>query len=133
MVHTLQIAEVVQQLEKTCGAVNASNVRTAKRMGVVKMLWQEDKPISRAVLKDVVNHNVGLLTEQGADRRRQLALVADQQLTNLIERTPQKLEMEFEQVEEDADLPGRLTEGLRVHHEGPATPPAKRSRSRRAA
>lgn len=133
--HPLQIQDIVEQLEKTHGAVNAINVRTAKRMGVVKMIWQEDKPVSRPICEDVMAHNMGLLSEQGATRRRQLALVADQQLANLIDKPVAKMEMEFEQVEEDADLPTsrRLEEGLRVRHEshGPAEP-AKR-RTRRAA
>lgn len=132
--HPMQISDIVQQLERTCGAVSVDQIRTAKKMGVVRMVWQEDRPIPRAILKDVVEHNVGLLSEQGATRRRQLALVADQQLTNMIDKTPAKLEMEFEQVEEDADLPGRLTEGLRVKHgDRVDNPPAKRTRSRKVA
>jgi hypothetical protein len=131
--HPLQISEIVEQLESTCGAVASTEVKTAKRMGVVKLIWQTDKPITRAVLADVVDHNMGLLSDQGAARRRNLALVADQQLTGLIEKTPAKMELEFEQVEEDPDLPGRLTEGLRVRHADPTQAPPKRSRSRRAA
>ncbi len=138
--HPMQISEIVQQIEKTCGAVAAENIRTAKRMGVVKMVWQQDRPISRAVLKDVVDHNMGLLSDQGAERRRTLALAVDMQMTDHTAqfgmRAPAKLEMEFEGVEEDENLPdpSRLTEGLRVAHRPAAAPePRKVGRPRKAA
>lgn len=133
--HPMQIADIVQQIERTHGAVHTDAVRTAKRMGVVKMIWQQDKAITRAVLKDVVDHNMGLLSAQGADRRRMLAIVADQQLTQMIEKTPAKMELEFEQVEEDAALPdpGRLAEGIRVRHDQPSGAPPKRAARRKAA
>ena len=138
--HPMQIADIVQQIERTCGAVAAENIRTAKRMGVVKMVWQQDRPISRAVLKDVVDHNMGLLTDQGAERRKTLALAVDLQLQDTTAqfgmKPPGKLEMEFEQVEEDENLadPSRLTEGLRVAHRPTAeAPPKKVGRPRKAA
>lgn len=131
--HPLQISDIVGQLERTCGAVHVDDVRTAKKMGVVKMIWSQDKAVSFAVLKDVVDHNINRLSEQGAERRRTLALVADQQLTNLVDRPLPKLEMEFEQVEEDPDLPGRLTEGLRVNHKPAPQEAPKRRSSRRVA
>lgn len=127
--HITQVQDIVQQLEKTCGAVEVSNVRTAKRMGVVKMIWSLDKPVTISVLKDVVSHNTITLSDQGAARRRQLALVADAQLGRLIDGDPVKLEMEFEQMEEDEDLPGRLTEGLRVQRD-PRQNPAPRKAQR---
>ena len=130
--HPVQIADIVGQLERTCGAVHVDDVRTAKRMGVVKMIWSQDKPVTIAVLRDVVDHNINRLSEQGEERRRTLALVADQQLTNLIDKPLPKLEMEFEQVEEDPDLPGRLTEGLRVNHKPESAKPPK-ARSRKTA
>lgn len=128
--HPLQIQEIIQQIEKTCGAVAAKDVQTAKRgMGVVKMMWREDVKIPESICKDVFAHNMGLLSDQGAARRRQLALVADRQLANLIEKTPPKLEMEFEQVEEDEDLySGKLEEGLIVKH-APVEKPARRRRA----
>ena len=133
--HPMQIAEIVQQLERTCGAVHVDQVRTAKKIGVVKMIWSQDKQVSLAVLKDVVLHNMGLLSDQGAERRKTLALVADQQLTNLIDKAPGKMELEFEQVGEDEDLmdPRHLEEGIRVRHDDDKPAPTKRARSRRTA
>lgn len=129
-----QLEQIVQQLEQTCGAVNVSEVRTAKARGVVKMIWSEGKPVPVAVLKDVVQHNMGRLAEIGEERRRSLAMVADVQLSNLIDRPAPKLEMEFEQVEEDPDLPAaRLEEGLRISRPAANDPAPKRGRSRKAA
>lgn len=127
--HISQVEDIVQQLESTCGAVNVNDIRTAKAKGPVKMIWSLDKPVTVAVLKDVVQHNMGALTEQGANRRRQLALVADAQLSQLVEREPVKMEVEFEQMEEDADLPGRLAEGLRMGRRPEnKAPPLKKAR-----
>ena len=110
-----QMEQIVQQLESACGAVNINEIRTAKARGPVKMIWSEGKPVPVSILKDVVAHNMGKLSELGEARRRNLAIAADMQLSNLIERPSPKMEMEFEQVEEDPDLPAkRLTEGLRI-------------------
>lgn len=130
--HPLQIADIVEQLERTCGAVHVDAIRTAKAKGVVKMVWSQDKPVTLAVCRDVVDHNINRLSEQGEERRRTLALVADAQLTQLVDKPLPKLEMEFEQMEEDPDLPGRLTEGLRVNHK-PQAEKASKPRSRRSA
>ncbi len=127
-----QIEDIVQQLEATCGAVNAFEIKKAKTLGVVKLVWQLDRPVAQAVLKDVVDHNVELLSDQGAARRRQLALAADTTLGQLIGADPTKMELEFEQVEDEADFGARLTEGLRVKHRAPEAPAPKRSRRRAA-
>lgn len=131
--HPMQIQEIIGQLEATCGAVPVSDVKTAKRMGVVKMIWSEDKPVPRPILEDVVHHNVQLLSEQGAERRRMLALAADQQMNQLIEGGIPKLEMEFESVGDDPES-SSLEEGLRVKRTAPTTPRSRGSKgSRRAA
>lgn len=132
----MQLQDIVQQLERTCGAVSVQAVRTAKRMGVVRMVWSTDVKIPRSICEDVVAHNMGLLSEQGAQRRERMALAADDQLNHLVDRTTPKFEMEFEQVEDASeDFPERLEEGLRVRRAAPepSKPPAKRARARRAA
>lgn len=132
--HPMQITEIVQQLEKAYGAVHVSNVRTAKLQGRIKIVWQQDQPVSRAICNDVYRHNIEFLTDQGAERRKNLAVLADMQLTDLIDKTPPKMELEFEQMDEDEDIPGRLTEGVIVQHRPAApAPTAKRARARRAA
>ena len=113
--HPLQMTNIIQQIESTCGAVHADVIRTAKRAGRVKLIWQQDKPISTAVLKDVVDHNIGILSEQGARRRAGLVIAADRNLESLLGETPAKMEMEFESFDEapDANAPA-LAEGLRA-------------------
>jgi len=131
--HPQELHEIIQQLEATCGAVSTEEIRTAKARGVVKLVWSQDRPVPRPILEDVVNHNVGILSDQGAERRRSLAVAADAGLTQLVERPLPKLEMEFEQVEEDADLPGMLKEGLRIRHPEIDRPTPKRGRPRKVA
>lgn len=129
--HPLQVQSIIAQLEETCGAHHVDAIRTAKRMGVVKMVWSLDKPVSAAVLRDVVDHNMGVLSTQGEQRRRNLAIAADLNLQTILNAEPQKLEMEFEGVDNDADAP-KLTEGFRVKRDV-AAPKPKPSRARRAA
>lgn len=129
--HPSQISELVEQLEATCGAVNVDNVRTAKKMGVVKMIWSVDKTVPLPILKDVVEHNRERLSQLGAERRERLALMADAGLTQLAGSTLPKLEVEFEQVEEDENFQGRLTEGLRLNYGN--SPRGRGGRGRKAA
>lgn len=125
-----QVSEIVGQLEETCGAVHLDQIRTAKATGVVKMLWSQDKPVPRPILEDVVAHNMGLLTEQGAERRRNLALSANTHLNQLMDTPLPRLEMEFEAAEEDPDMVSPdLREGLRINN---PTTPAKRARRRKS-
>lgn len=128
--HPLQISEIVQQLEKTCNAVHLDQIRTAKARGVVKMLWSQDKPIPVTILRDVVRHNTNILSEQGAERRRRLAVAANLQMSEILERSPTKFEMEFEQNEQGDDslpTPEILEEGLRVEN-APAKTNGRRGR-----
>lgn len=124
-----QIEEMVSQLE-ALGACPAHEIKTAKAKGPVKLVYQLDKPVSLPILKDVFSHNIEQLSDEGAKRRERLALAADITLGNMLDKTPAKFEMEFEQVESDDDLPGRLEEGLRVRRDD--TPaPKKRAGARR--
>jgi len=130
----MQFDDLVQQLERTCGAVNVSAVRTAKAHGPVKMIWSQDKPVPQAILKDVVDHNMMSLSEMGAKRRAQLALVADVTLSQAIEKPAPKIELEFESADQDENFES-LEEGLRITRPNPQppTPTPKRRASRKAA
>jgi hypothetical protein len=120
--HPLQIGEIVSQIEKH-GAVHVGEIKTAKATGVVKMLWSQDKPVPRAILEDVVAHNMGRLTEQGAQRRRNLALAANAHLNQVMDVPLQRLDLEFEAAEQDADMPSPdLEEGLRIVNPAGAQP-----------
>lgn len=132
-----QMTEIVQQLEATFAAVHADAIRTAKAKGHVKMVWQQDKPISAAVMKDVYEHNVGYLSADGVRRRKTLALVADRTMSDITGamqdvKPSAVMEMEFEaDGEEDPDVPGLVAEGYRVPR-STETPP-KRGTRRKAA
>ena len=134
----MQMQEIIQQLEQSCGAVHSSSVKTAKKMGKVEMVWQEDRPISKAICDDVRDHNVGYLTADGAERRRRMALVADVTLLDAAlqdgMRAPGKFEVEFEQTPETEteEAPGRLEAGIRVARR-PAPEPVPKKPRRRAA
>lgn len=128
--HIQQIEEIISQLEPL-GAVAASEIKTAKAKGVVRLVFSLDRPVPLPICKDVFQHNIEELSDEGAQRRERLALAADTTLTNMVDKTPAKFEMEFEQVERDDDLPGHLAEGLRVSRQAPQAPPKKRAGSRR--
>lgn len=128
-----QMTDIVQQLESTFCAVHADQIRTAKAKGQVKMLWQQDKPIPAAIMKDVYLHNVAHLSADGANRRRTLALVADRtmlDITGAIDgvKPPAIMEVEFEAAEEEDEFaPGLVEEGYRVKRSGAAA--AKKGRA----
>ena len=134
-----QAQEIIQQLEETAGAVAVDQIRTAKAKGVVKLIWSIDKPVPRPVCEDVKAHNMGFLTEMGAERRRQMALASDANLRDqlaehdIVNNDPIKFEMAIESVgQEDSEMTApRLAEGLRVNQNGPT--PNKPPRGRRAA
>jgi hypothetical protein len=132
-----QMTDIIQQLESTFSAVHADAIRTAKAKGRVKMVWQQDKPISAAVMKDVYEHNVGYLKEDGVQRRKIAALVADRIVSGVTNeypdvKEPTLMEVEFEaDDEEETDTPGLVEEGYRVARSNTTAP--KRGRARRAA
>lgn len=106
-----QISTVIKQLEATCGAVPDTDIQKAKAKGVVKLVYRVDSPVPQTILKDVVLHNLNLLTEQGEERRRRLAIGATLQLQTVQDPLGQldgmrNVEVEFESVgdTEDSDL-----------------------------
>ena len=50
------------------------NIKTAKAKGQVRLVWQQDKTIPRAICDDVFHHNVHHLSSEGERRRQQMAL-----------------------------------------------------------
>jgi hypothetical protein len=134
-----QIEQIVQQLEFGAGAVPMSEIRTAKAKGVVKLVWNQDQPVPRAVCEDVKGHNMGILTDMGTKRRQNLAIVSDYGLREIADQNGNgqsaAFEMEFESVgQEDPGMTApRLEEGLRVKRGPGGLDAPKRSRSRKAA
>ena len=128
-----QAEQLIHQLEFSAGAVGLEEVRTAKAKGVVKLLWSLDKPVPRVICEDVKAHNMGMLTDLGFERRRNLAIVSDYGLREIASEMGNSqsagLEMEFESVgESDPEMTApKLEEGLRIK---PA--PSSNSRSRKS-
>ena len=127
-----QLEEIVQQLEQSCGAVNVSDVKTAKKMGVVRLIWSQDRPVPLPVLKDVFDHNMEQLSDMGAKRRDNLALAADATLSLALSRPAPKVELEFESADQDDNF-DQLGDGIRVRRNAPAPEAPRKSRARRAA
>ena len=127
-----QVEELIQQLEFSAGAVNVDDVRTAKSMGVVKLVWALDKPVPRPICEDVKAHNMGRLSDLGVERRKNLAIVSDyglREIANEMGNTQSTgFEMEFESVgQSDPEMTApKLEEGLRVN----AAPESSRGRGR---
>lgn len=120
-IHPSQMQETIEQLE-AMGAVHVDAVRTAKMTGQVKMVWSQDKPIPYPLLKDVVEHNMEYLSEEGTLRRQRLAVASDALLTRDIAAIPEvgeprMFEAEFESdEEEDPDTPGLVAQGVTIPH-----------------
>jgi hypothetical protein len=129
-----QIQEIISQLSKTFGAVPMETVATAKKMGRVRMIFREGQPIPRSICEDVYAHNVHFMTEQGEERRRNLAVVAEVKMTEALGQAPPKMEVEFEQFDPpNDDFQVSLEEGFKVKRPAPVPKPPAKTRARRAA
>lgn len=92
-------------------------------------LFNIDKEVSAAQIKAVVAHNNGVLTNEGADRRRRLAIAA-----NNASIGGNEFNYSIEQQDNEEQTGGRLEEGYRIDTTAPRPPAAPRKRgSRRAA
>jgi len=125
------IHKIIRQIERSCNAVPMQEIRTAKARGPVRMIYNIDREIPRAILKDVVQHNLAALTELGEERRRRLAVGASFTMGQLSDPTATvaNTEVEFESVGDtsDSDLASSsLAEGFTE-----AKPSRSRTRSRR--
>ena len=72
-----QMQKIIAQLESGAGAVSVDEIKTAKARGVVKLIWSLDRPVPRAICKDVQAHNMGRLSQIGEVRRKNFAINAD--------------------------------------------------------
>lgn len=124
-----QIGLLIKQLSRY-GLTHVSEARTAKMRGLVPMLYDLDKQVARNVGQDMVAHNQGVLILQGADRRRQAAIAIDSQLAQAVEHDIPKLEVEFEQLENNEEVTGNkpVADGIIIDKSATAPP---RSSSRR--
>jgi hypothetical protein len=126
----IQLERVVQQLEKTAGAVSVSDIKTAKTKGVVKLLWSQGVPVARAICKDVQAHNMGRLEAVGEIRRKNLAVNVDFGLRQISESLGNPQEPGFETEvysvgKEDPEMTAPpIAEEIRVEKSG--RPPSRR-------
>lgn len=127
-----QIDDIVTQLERH-GIVAEKEAKAVRGRGVVPYVYNIDRPVSASAIRDVYNHNIGVLREQGRTRRETSAVVASQML-----QTDSPVEVEFEQLEatEGATDETRLEEGFRVMKGVSDVPPSggrRNTRRQRAA
>lgn len=136
--HISQIEEIIRQLSRY-GLVAEVEAAKARSRGPTPMVFNLDRAVSRKAAQDAHDHNLGLLTAEGAERRRLAAVASDRLLADTVQQQtgqaevnePKKFEMEFEQVEGSEDYPkANLQDGLRVVHNLAKPPPKPRQRAK---
>jgi hypothetical protein len=118
----IQAQTIIEQLEEAAvGGVHVNNVRTAKKMGLVRLVWNEDKAINRAICDDVFHHNVSYLSSEGERRRRHMALANSVTADTANDRESSAFSVEVETVEEGTDsVSPSLNAGYRVNKQAGA-------------
>lgn len=131
--HISQIEEIVKQLSQY-GLVAMLEIKTAKARGKVALIFNLDKPVSMAIMKDAQDHNMGVLDAEGFERRRLAAIASSEALAGTVSgqgipdvKDPKKFEVEYEQVNEDENYPdANLADGLKVVRAHGKSPEPKR-------
>lgn len=129
----VQAQELIQQLERpSVGGVHVSAIKTAKAEGQVRLVWNQDKSIPRAICDDVYHHNVQYLAGDGERRRQQMAVANSVTTDSAIGEVASGFAIEMETVDESNDSPSpSLNAGYRVNKQSKAQTAAK-PRARRA-
>lgn len=128
---------LIGQLQRAGGMATTDRL---PRNTTVAFLFDPVKPISLAMRDQVVRHNRGVKTEEGAIRRRNAAIGTDHMLgENLVqhglpaEMKPPEVRVEFEQTQEsEQDDRGRLEEGYLVKPDKRAPPKSPQGRRKAA-
>ena len=112
----IQAQEIIQQLEnEAVGGVHLMAIKTAKARGQVRLVWQQDKAIPRAICDDVFHHNVGYLSTEGERRRKQMALGNNATADAAIGEEASSFAIEVETIEPASDsVDPSLSAGYRV-------------------
>lgn len=123
----VQAQELIQQLERPAvGGTHVGNVKTAKAQGQVRLVWSQDKAISRAICDDVFHHNIGYLSGEGERRRQQMALANSATTDAAIGEVASGFAIEMETVDESGDsVSPALNAGYRVNKQAKAAPKRK--------
>lgn len=132
----VQAQEIIGQLERaSVGGVHLLNIKTAKAVGQVRLVWQQDKAIPRAICDDVFHHNVHYLSTEGERRRKHMALANNATADAAIGENASAFSIEVETVDQASDsVDPSLSAGYRVNKAAAAPKPKARSRrSKRAA
>ena len=112
----VQAQQIIEQLENPAvGGVHLLSIKTAKAKGQVRLVWQYDKAIPRAICDDVFHHNVAYLSAEGERRRRQMALGNAATADAAIGESASAFAIEVETVEPaDDSVDPTLTAGYRI-------------------
>lgn len=117
-----QITEIVNQLNRF-GMVGVVDIPRLQRGTFVPYLFNIDKPVTVAQMRQVMDHNKGIKIADGRQRRERAALAANEALmTSIGKEEAPPFEVEFEQLEASENDEALIEEGFRVSHE---TPPGK--------
>ena len=127
----VQAGEIIRQLENPAvGGVHLMDIKTAKVKGQVRLVWQQDKAIPRAICDDVYHHNVNYLSMEGERRRRQMALGNNATADAAIGESASSFAIEVETVEAaDDSVDPTITAGYRVKKNAPAPRSARKKRA----
>lgn len=137
--HMQQVQSIIQQLSRF-GMVDVSEVSRIRRK--LHQVFSLDKPVSVTVIRNIMDANVGTLTIEGQNRRRNAAVATNeliaQSVTNdfaargIPKEPTQQVDVEFEQLEQSEAGERRIEEGYRVRDNATGEPPpGKRSRRSR--
>lgn len=130
----VQAGEIIRQLESPAvGGVHLMNIKTAKAKGQVRLVWQQDKAIPRAICDDVFHHNVHYLSQEGERRRQQMALGNNATADATIGESSSSFAIEIETVDPaDDSVDPSISAGYRVKKNAANDAP-RTSRRKRAA
>lgn len=113
----VQAQQIIEQLESPAtGGVHMTAIKTAKAKGQVRLVWNQDKPIPRAICDDVFHHNVHYLATEGERRRQQMALGNNATADAAIGEAASAFAIEVETVEPAEDsVDPTISAGYRVN------------------
>lgn len=114
--HVSQCTHIIEQLQAVGGRDVVEKNRLPRH--IVPYLLSTDKAISEKLIREVWNHNRGILAEGGEERRRRAAIASNQMVQSHVAETAevQQFELEIEQ-QPDPDSPSEeapLAQGFRV-------------------
>ena len=117
--HIGQIEELVSQLTDF-GAVSFDEVKRCDKAKVIPLIWSVEKPISKAAIEYILDHNKKVLREQGKRRREMAAIVSSESLAEKLINEPRVFDVEFEEIDtgEVERKEPLLAEGFHVDRSG---------------